>query len=291
MKVRTVLGALLVKSPMALAAMACAEDSCFVAGTLVATPLGPRPIDSLRLGDVVWSFCLVERRLVARAVIAIHRAFVREVRHVDIGPHEIRGVTPSHPIYAPSAAGYRPARELVRGAAVALLEESGDVTVARVESVEATETPAPTIEVWNIGVEGPHHNYFADGVLVHNKSTAEAACEAKDVRVELVTVAPYSGRYDVRVTFAELPPERNRAEAAKNFFVGEGSNDVWCDAPTQTNDTTWTCALKPLGPGMHELYVAGYAFAKTVCQIRQELTVTVPARTTADAGVGDASSD
>lgn len=32
--------------------------SCFVAGTLVSTPDGPRPIESLRVGDLVWSYAL-----------------------------------------------------------------------------------------------------------------------------------------------------------------------------------------------------------------------------------------
>jgi len=68
-------------------------------------------------------------------------------------------VTPRHPIYVPSHGGYIDVEDLQVGTVVRL--EGG----ARAEVVSLGWLPGE--EVYNLEVEG-WHNYFAEGVLVHN---------------------------------------------------------------------------------------------------------------------------
>lgn len=264
------------------------HNSCFVAGTRVSTPLGPRAIESLRVGDVVWSYCFVERRPVARSVIALHRAREREARLVEIeGRPPIRGVTPTHPVYSPRDGDFRPASGLVEGGTVAVFCEGAELAIATVKSVRATEVGTPTIEVFNLSVEGPEHNYFADGVLVHNKEPGSfPTCEPTEVQIDVVAVDANAGRYDVRVSIPE--PSTGASDGAKDYYVHDGT-DVFCDEPKQTSSSTWTCALRPLSAGEHALRVSGSAKVHGAsCTFNTDLSVTVP-RASADAGLPDAS--
>lgn len=180
---------------------ACSRDSCFITGTLVSTPGGPRLIESLRVGDTVWSYGFAERCLVARPLIAVHRALVREARRVEL--HDggaIRGITPSHPVYSLTNACYLPASRLAQGDTVATYRAESEHGIARVSRILATEVSAPTMEVFNLSVAGVDQNYFADGVLVHNKSYPLRACTAEEVQVALVAIDASAGRYAVRVT-------------------------------------------------------------------------------------------
>ncbi|HEU4411960.1 MAG TPA: Hint domain-containing protein [Polyangiaceae bacterium] len=163
-----------------LALGACAEEEdlrCFVAGTLVATPSGPRPIESLAVGDEVWSLDPGVGELVRRRVVALHRGLVREVRTLRAGGRSLRGVTPSHPVYSQTRAAFVPVRELREGEALLALEGAG-AAPQTIDAVAADERAAAEIAIYNLSVEGPEHTYFADGLLVHNKSAPTNYCPA-----------------------------------------------------------------------------------------------------------------
>jgi len=239
----------------ALAIAGCTSDSCFVRGTRVLTPAGLVPIESLGVGDEVTSYSLVEKRAVTRAVLAIHHAEVRETRRIEIaGGAVISGVTPTHPLYSLEAEEYLPAARLVSGSDVALfVRESSPPSLARVTSVVATEHTAPDIEVWNLSVDGPDQNYFADGVLVHNKTVEVQFCRTDHVKIELVPVDEAAGKYAARVTVTD--PKR---DGAKGFSVEVGSTKR-CEAAEATSTNTWTCALPALEKGKHAVRVSGAA--------------------------------
>jgi hypothetical protein len=159
------------------------DDSCFGAGTLVATPNGPTPIERLRIGDRVLAYDLESEAIVVSKVTAV---FVHELVRTSVvrlerglaaqkrperlraeGDTELR-VTPNHPIFSPETRKFVDAGTLRAGSPLLYLDgrrttpgKCGgfDETVSRVETV------------YNITVER-HHNYFANGVLVHNKSYA-----------------------------------------------------------------------------------------------------------------------
>lgn len=136
--------------------------SCFVAGTLVDTPDGPRPIESLAVGDTVFAFDVATLRRVERAVTATHRSHVTAVRRIAL---EDRVLTCSgeHPFW--SGGAWVAAKDLVAGAPVHVWS-GRECTQKRIVSV--TDEAGP-IRVFNISVAG-EETYFANGVLVHNKT-------------------------------------------------------------------------------------------------------------------------
>jgi hypothetical protein len=265
---------------------ACVRDSCFVAGTLVSTPNGPRAIEALRVGDLVWSYAFAERSPVVRSIAAVHRSLVREARSIELDDGgAIRGVTPSHPVFSPEAGLYVPVSRLVRGHVVATYQSGAEPALATVSRIVATETAVPAIEVFNLSVAGHDQNYFADGVLVHNKSYPARSCTAEEVQIELATVDPQAGLYAVRVAVSE--PKGDGGTSDFDFFVAEGG-DVHCDTPLNTTANGWTCALKPLPAGEHELYVHGYASTRGgTCTFQRTLNVSGAV----DGGGLDASGD
>ncbi|MEO0326467.1 MAG: Hint domain-containing protein, partial [Myxococcota bacterium] len=139
-------------------------DSCFVAGTPIATPSGPRPIETLAAGDLVWAF---DHETGERVPAPVRRRFVHEaakVREVRFATGTAVRATDSHPFYAVREARYVKLEAL----------HVGDRVLAHSAQPKATEIVAlgplvPVARVFNVEV-ATHHNYFAGGVLVHNKT-------------------------------------------------------------------------------------------------------------------------
>ena len=138
--------------------------SCFHPDTPVATPLGERPIGSLEVGDAVvtWSEAGGFR---IREVGEVHRAPARERLLVLTASGAELEVTPHHPFFDPVDGGWREAGQLVAGDVVYRLGEGLD------EDVVVDVSPlVGGGEVVHLTVDGPEATFFADGVLVHNKS-------------------------------------------------------------------------------------------------------------------------
>ncbi len=237
-------------APVAVAAslLGAACLSCFVAGTLVSTPDGPRPIESLRVGDLVWSYALAEGRPVARPLIAIHTALVREARRVALDDGQvIRGVTPEHPVFSPTTRLYFPVSRLREGDSVATYREGAEHALATVASVVATEVPTPTIQVFNLSVGGEDQNYFADGVLVHNKSpecTAET-CFSSD------SAAPDSSVPDSTSPDSSAPdsasPDSSAPDSATPDSSAPDSATPDSSAPDSGAEGGATCGASAMG--------------------------------------------
>lgn len=178
-------------------ATACGQDSCFVAGTRVRCPDGDRPIEDLAVGDPIVAFDVEERRVVVGHVAALHGAVVREVRSIVAGGAVIRGVTRSHPIFEVGRDAFVPAGDLRRGDQLL----RGDAERVVVSSIVADERPEPSVPVFNLTVAGAPPTFFADGVLVHNKSIAVSCSEEqmRAIRIEAPIVAACAGdRFPIR---------------------------------------------------------------------------------------------
>jgi len=132
---------------------------CVVAGTLVATPDGPRAIEALEVGDAVWCQAPDGARVAGEVTWTGSASASSHLLLRFAEGSELR-VTDQHPLATPQ--GWSPAGELEPGARV--LGEDGPLTL------EAVERVAGRVGVHDLSVT-PYANFFAGGVLVHNKES------------------------------------------------------------------------------------------------------------------------
>ncbi|WP_275004446.1 polymorphic toxin-type HINT domain-containing protein [Promicromonospora iranensis] len=145
---------------------------CFVAGTLIHTPDGPRPIEEIRVGDKVWARNL-ETGLDELQVV--QQTFVRtttELFHLTIAGVVV-STTAEHPFMV-HGRGWLDAAFLKVGD---LLVTPEGATV-RVEAIETEQRAEDAETVYNFHVE-THHNYYVYAgdtcVLVHNANHGDGS--------------------------------------------------------------------------------------------------------------------
>ena len=143
---------------------------CFVAGTLVDTAKGERPIESVQEGDLVWSKDIASGTAELRPVTnTFHRTSADEV-NVELSSGETVHTTPEHPFWVVGV-GWCRAENL--GAGEVLSTE--DQHEAKVVAATHRNSSA---EVFNFSIEHAH-TYFvgAERILVHNNCAGESAAE------------------------------------------------------------------------------------------------------------------
>jgi hypothetical protein len=136
---------------------------CFVAGTLVMTPLGPVAIEKLVKGDTVWAYSHDRGRVVESSVIDTHVHESKPIWALAVEGADTLRVTDNHPFWVPHRNDYVPVGALEPGMEV--LTALGKTLVV----VGANETQE-LATVFNVKV-ADQHNYFVgdQAVLVHNK--------------------------------------------------------------------------------------------------------------------------
>jgi RHS repeat-associated protein len=164
---------------------------CFPAGTLVATPRGQFPIESLKVGDEVWAYDLVVSRWVARKIL---RTYVSDhdgtSAKITVAGETIEA-TFLHPFWVVSGEdlNYRPIREhlarVPEGATTSgRWVDAGDVRVGdqlllrdgRTMPVEAIRHQAYCDKVYNFHVEDLQcYAVGRNSLLVHNVNGVEEA--------------------------------------------------------------------------------------------------------------------
>jgi hypothetical protein len=137
---------------------------CVAAGTLVATPDGPRPIEALRVGDRVWSRAATGERAEGRLTAVVDATATASLWLVVDGGARVR-VTDVHPVALADgrwveAGRLRPGDRLV-----------GEAGPARLLSIERA---SGDVRVFDLSVE-PHACFWAGGLLVHNKMGPESS--------------------------------------------------------------------------------------------------------------------
>src|SRR5512140_2186077 len=91
--ITAILGALVLG---AAALLARGGGGCLAAGTLIATPRGEVPIESLRVGDAVWS--VVDGRRVAARVAEVFAVEPQEFIELTMADGRVLRATPEHPV-------------------------------------------------------------------------------------------------------------------------------------------------------------------------------------------------
>ncbi len=138
---------------------------CFLAGTQVTTPSGTQNIEDLKVGAQILAFNLITRTMVPRRVTHVLTNQAPNHITLTLSNNTTIRVTDSHPFYLPLEIMYKAAEELVVGDILlhANNEIIQDITIVNISRVNHPAT------VHNIEVEGKEHNYYANGILVHNK--------------------------------------------------------------------------------------------------------------------------
>lgn len=134
--------------------------NCLAKGTQVRTPTGLRPIERIQVGDEVESYDEATGQRVTSRVQAVTQSIAEHTLRIG----KLR-VTASHPIYVGG-------KWKAAGALTVTDRIIGDNLQPR--NVGPIQTVAGRVDVYDLTVSGTH-NFFADGVLVHNKSIAWTA--------------------------------------------------------------------------------------------------------------------
>jgi hypothetical protein len=171
------------------------KEGCFVAGTMVATEQGLRPIEAILPSDQVWAYDPVMSQWSLQPVVApLTFEYEGDFVVVSAGGAEVEA-TGNHPFWVVDGAGLEdrpvprdvPPNEIAEANGGAWVEarslRAGDVLLARSGETVVVQTVSVAVKrqsVYNLRVEGIHT--YAVGrcqIIVHNNSEA---CE------ELITL-------------------------------------------------------------------------------------------------------
>ncbi len=144
---------------------------CFAQGTLVDTPFGARPIEELRPSDLVLAYDTTAQVVRARPVLRVTSHENRLVGRLPLDGGSTLRVTPEHPFYVPDTGEYVPVSNLKQETRLTRLLPLRDGTLTTTNALtEGYQDPALEVAtVYDLTV-ADEHNFFAEGVLVHNKS-------------------------------------------------------------------------------------------------------------------------
>jgi hypothetical protein len=133
-------------------------SNCLAEGTRLDGESGSVAIERVRAGDRVWGYDLGRGERVLTTVREVRRAEVEQTLRLGCGLR----LTGDHPVYA--SGRWLSAQELSQGDEL-LRADGTRVAVGKVERVSGA------VAVYDVTVDEPH-NFFAAGVLVHNKTRA-----------------------------------------------------------------------------------------------------------------------
>ncbi|RMO98679.1 hypothetical protein ALQ33_200186 [Pseudomonas syringae pv. philadelphi] len=148
---------------------------CFAAGTKVSTPSGDRAIESLKVGDVVWSKPEKGGKPFAAKILATHqrsdqpiyRLKLKSVRADGTAAGETLLVTPSHPFYVPAKRDFIPVINLKPGDLLQSLADGDSENTS--SEVESLELYLPVGKTYNLSVDVGHTFYVGElKTWVHN---------------------------------------------------------------------------------------------------------------------------
>jgi hypothetical protein len=142
-------------------------DPCFVAGTVVKTPFGDRPIEQMRPGDSVWSYDTESGQVVVQHVVSVYRNWTDHLAIVQAGSDPILS-TRRHRYWVENLGAWIAAADLESEMELRTLSGqphtcSGVIVVSRRETT------------FNLHTSVVQNFFVGDiGLLVHNVSAFES---------------------------------------------------------------------------------------------------------------------
>lgn len=138
---------------------------CFVKGTVVYGKEELRPIETIRIGDSVYSYNLEAEKVELSRVTKVLKRPTNGIYELLVAEEKIL-VTAEHPFYV-EGKGWVMVRELKP-------DDRLRTSTRKKLKVDAVKSITQYVEVYNIEVDG-NHNYFVtnSSILVHNKNIKE----------------------------------------------------------------------------------------------------------------------
>ena len=136
------------------------SGGCFIAGTKILMADGSyKEIQDVKQGDTVNSYNLETKKIVQKKVI-------QQIIHADnpggyLVINNLLKVTGNHPLWVNNVAWKRADEVKISDS---LMSEEGNLII-----VKTIDFVAGNYMVYNLSIEGPAHNYFAEKILAHNK--------------------------------------------------------------------------------------------------------------------------
>ncbi|MBQ6160948.1 MAG: hypothetical protein IJK24_08370 [Oscillospiraceae bacterium] len=187
------------------------KAACFVAGTLVATVDGLKPIETLKVGDMVLSIDIDTMHTDYKPVLETYIRKVRKLVYLKVDG-EVIVATEDHPFYV-SGQGFVNAAKLIAGAR--LVNLTGGVFCVEQISFEYMENGEKT--VYNLQI-ADNHTYCVGNhnILVHN---AGAEYDTK-------TVETGKGKEEIPVVKKQGSPSWKKAVSDLKEARGKGNNFI-----------------------------------------------------------------
>lgn len=170
--------------------------NCFPAGTMVSTPSGDRPIESMEPGDLVWSYD-GPRGMLASRVKATCRSPAHEFAEVRFASGRVVRSTPDHRFFV-RGRGYTAAEDLRVGDPVCVAPES--VSVVRRAHIEARGDVQALLREGSAGRRGDGLRVLSGSGSEEGVRDPQGAQEGARRRVLLRDVRAVASRCE------ELPP-------------------------------------------------------------------------------------
>lgn len=141
---------------------------CFKAGTMIDTINGKKAIETLKEGDKVYSYDLDKQELILSTInkMLIHKGNPNKSLKVTLTDDTELYVTENHPIYNLNSKSYKPIGEFTINDRL-INSKKEIVGIKKIEQVEDFGT------TYNFSLNGELKNYFANGILVHNKDATD----------------------------------------------------------------------------------------------------------------------
>ena len=143
------------------------ESSCLKEGTKILTHQGSKLIETLVVGDKIISYNGTNK--VTNQITAIKKSHTKKTIKITLKNNITIEGTKEHPVFNIETQSYDKLGEFKAGDLLQITNDSGSEIVLIKENHYSTG-----IVVYDLSVQAPHHNYFAEGVLVHNKSLTPA---------------------------------------------------------------------------------------------------------------------
>ena len=139
------------------------ESSCLKEGTKILTPQGDKLIETLSIGDKVISYDGTNK--ITNQITAIKKSKAKKTLKITLKNGITIEGTKEHPFFNVERQSYIKLSKLKQGDSLQLINGGSNEIVL----IEKKKHPI-SIDIYDLSVKPPFHNYFAEGVLVHNKS-------------------------------------------------------------------------------------------------------------------------